>query len=142
MTPATITVSMSFSWLEMRVAEEKDRRKREAEIQKRLPHTLEDLHRMLVECVEAYTQEFGADSADVQLREGSVRATAHGLEVQVSADAALPGFRVDRRGEALSIEIGALPGDKLFYKHEERYLTEEQLTRLILDRVLFPELGE
>ncbi len=137
-----MALSMSFNWLELRITEEKDRRKREAEIQKRLPHALEDLHRMLAECVQAYTDEFGAESAGVQLREGSVRVAAHSLEVQVSTDAGLPGFRVDRSGEALSIEIGALPGDKLFYKHEERYLTEEQLTKLILDRVLFPELGE
>ncbi len=133
---------MAFNWLEMRIAEEKERRKREAEIQQRLPRALEDLHQMLTECVQAYSDAFGGDSAGVRVRDGRIRITAQELEVEVSAVASLPGFQVERGGESIAIEIGALPGDKLFYKHEDRYLTEEQLTKLILDRVLFPNLGE
>jgi hypothetical protein len=38
--------------------------------------------------------------------------------------------------------LGTLPGDRLLFKHEEQYLTVEQLTRLILDPALFQNLGE
>ena len=35
-----------------------------------------------------------------------------------------------------------LPGDRVFYKYGEQFLTMEQLTKLILDRVFFPKLAE
>jgi hypothetical protein len=40
------------------------------------------------------------------------------------------------------IEVGLLPGDKLFYRDQDQFVTMEELTRRILDRALFPKLGE
>jgi len=39
------------------------------------------------------------------------------------------------------IEVGLLPGDKLFYRDQDEFITGEELTRRILDRALFPKLG-
>jgi hypothetical protein len=40
--------------------------------------------------------------------------------------------------------VGVLPSDKLYYRdcEQDKYLTMEELTRRILDRVLFPKLRE
>ena len=45
---------------------------------------------------------------------------------------------------SLAIEVGVLPSDNLFYRDREQdlYLTLEDLTKRILDRVLFPKLTE
>jgi hypothetical protein len=40
------------------------------------------------------------------------------------------------------IEVGLLPGDKLFFRDHDEFLTMEELTRRILDRAFFPKLGE
>jgi hypothetical protein len=62
--------------------------------------------------------------------------------VDVTVAPALPGFRIERGGEPLEIVVGILPGDKLFYRDGDQYLTMEELTRRILDKALFPKLGE
>jgi hypothetical protein len=42
----------------------------------------------------------------------------------------------------LEIVVGLLPGDMLFYRDGDKYLTMEELTRRILDQALFPKLAE
>jgi hypothetical protein len=59
----------------------------------------------------------------------------------VSALAKPPSLHIDRSGDVLDIEVGLLPGDKVFYKDGEEFLTMEELTRRILDRALFPKLA-
>ena len=58
----------------------------------------------------------------------------------------LPGIQIDNGngGDPLLIEIGLLPGDKLFFRDraQDQYVTMEDLTRRILDREFFPKLGE
>ena len=63
-------------------------------------------------------------------------------KVEMSIVASLPGFRIDRGGDPLMIEVGLLPGDKLFFRDQDQFVTMEELTRRILDRALFPKLGE
>ena len=65
-------------------------------------------------------------------------------KVEVSAVPELPGFRIERGELAMEIEVGLLPSDKLFYRDREadKYINMEELTRRILDRVLFPALRE
>ena len=55
---------------------------------------------------------------------------------------ALPGFRIERGGEPLEIVVGILPDQNLYYRDADKYLTMEELTRRILDKALFPKLGE
>ena len=145
------STGMSFQWLDMRITEEKERRQREAIVQERLPRALDELGRDLELCVDAYRAAFGAEAAeirkygsDVQVtvrnqREGQWQQSAH---VRVQAVSALPGFRIENGSQPVEVQVGTLPGDKLLFKYGEQYLTVEQLTRLILDPVLFPHLGE
>lgn len=133
---------MEFQWIGMRISEEQDRRRRENAILERLPGALEELREMLAVCIRAYNEAFGPASAAIELAGGSLRVTGAGPAVQITVLAELPGFQVTRAGESFEIEIGLLPGDKLFYKFGEQYLTYDQLTRRILDRTLFPKLGE
>ena len=67
--------------------------------------------------------------------------TSPGAKIEMSIIASLPGFRIERGGEPLMIEVGLLPGDKLFYRDQDQFLTMEELTRRILDRALFPQAG-
>ena len=64
--------------------------------------------------------------------------------IEITSVPTMPGFQIDRGGSPLQIEVGMLPGDKIFYRDREKdqYLTMEELTRRILDRCLFPKLGE
>lgn len=142
---------MSFQWLDMRIAEEKERRERQATVQERLPRAFDEVYVHLQECVEAYQAAFGAESAEIRRHEADVQVTVRAeragqwqqcAQVCVQAVPALPGFRVENGGEPLQIHLGTLPGDRLLFKHEEQYLTVEQLTRLILDPALFQNLGE
>src|SRR5579872_5161766 len=144
---------MSFQWLQMRITEEQDRRKREAVILSRLPQALEELHGLLGSCVEAYTQSFGKESAEIELLPSNLRITIRQeiegtwqehSKIEVHVVPTIPGFQVDRPGEPMVIEIGVLPGDKVFYRDREsdQYLNMEELTRRILDRGFFPKLGE
>jgi hypothetical protein len=142
---------MSFQWFQLRVQEEQERREREAQILARLPRALEEAHRHLAGCVEAYADAFGPESADIHLQASKIRITVREeqegkwqqrAKVEVSMIPSLPGFRIERGGEPLMIEVGLLPGDKLFYRDQDHFLTMEELTRRILDRALFPKLGE
>ena len=64
--------------------------------------------------------------------------------IEIVGMPAIPGFQIDRAGSPMVIEVGMLPDDKLFYRDREQdqYLSMEELTRRILDRALFPKLGE
>ena len=64
--------------------------------------------------------------------------------MDVIGDPQLPGLQVQREGSTMSIQIGILPGDRLFYLDvgADQYLSMEELTRKILDRLLFPKLRE
>jgi len=142
---------MGFQWLGMRIQEEQDRRQREAQILERLPRALEETYRQLASCVEAYAGAFGPESADILLQGSKIRITIRDeqdgkwqqrTKIEMSIVSSLPGFRIDRGGEPLMIEVGLLPGDKMFYRDKDEFLTVEELTRRILDRAFFPKLGE
>ncbi len=136
----------------MRISEETDRRQREALIHERLPLALEEVHNALARCVETYREAFGTDSAEVR-SEGSTRLRVLVREqqngrwqesgvVDIKIDNTIPGFHVDRSGDPLVLEVGILPGDRVFYRDPEKdqYLTMDDLTRRILDRCFFPKL--
>jgi hypothetical protein len=133
---------MSFQWLQIRITEEKERRERERVILERLPRALEELRASLGICVDAYNEAFGADSVSLALQEGTLRMIAGGGKIEIVTDESLPGFRVERGSDPLMIQVGVLPGDKLFYRDGDKYLTAEEMTRRILDRTLFPRLVE
>ncbi|HLH19594.1 MAG TPA: hypothetical protein VKX45_20385 [Bryobacteraceae bacterium] len=137
---------MPFQWLEMRIAEERDRRRREAEIHARLAPAMEELHRLLAGCLDAYNREFGVAAATIaaDARGFTIRVEEPPGEVRVDAVQDLPGFHIRRGETVLPVEIGLLPGAKLFYRDQQadQYLTMDELTRKILDRVLFPKLRE
>ena len=149
---ATIeSTPMSFQWLQMRITEEQDRRHREAQILERLPRVLDEVHRALVVCVDAYVAAFGAEAVEISYQSQKIRVTVREEQdakwekvgkVEVTTFPKLPGLHIDRNGSALDIEVGVLPGDKIFYKDAEEFLTTEELTRRILDLLLFPKLGD
>jgi hypothetical protein len=135
----------------MRVQEEQERRDREARILARLPRALDETYKHLAECIKIYTDAFGPESADIHLQASKIRMTIREeqegkwqqrAKVEISIVGSLPGFRVERTGEPLMIEVGLLPGDKLFYRDQDEFITMEELTRRVLDRALFPKLGE
>jgi len=144
---------MSFQWLEMRIIEEQERREREAQILERLPRALDELYGALTWCIENYTTAFGTESAEMTLQNGrihiSIREEQDGKwqqcsRVDVSAVPSVPGFQIERGNEPLIIEVGMLPGEKVYYRDRvlDKYLSMEELTRRILDRALFPKLSE
>jgi hypothetical protein len=133
---------MSFQWLQIRITEEKERRERERAILDRLPRALEELRASLAICVDAYNEAFGADSASLVLEKGTMHMVAGGGKIEIVTDISLPGFRVERGSDPLLIQVGILPGEKLFYRDGDKYLTAEEMTRRILDRTLFPRLVE
>lgn len=145
---------MNFQWLEMRITEEKERRQKEAALLARLPRALEELGRDLSACVEAYQQAFGNESADILAMAHKIKVTVRDQKdgkwqqtgkVEITVNASVPGFQVDRGGaEPSMVEVGLLPDDKVFYRDrdQDRYLTVEELTRRMLDRSLFPKLAE
>jgi hypothetical protein len=135
----------------MRVQEEQERRQREGQILARLPRALEETHRHLADCIEAYVGAFGPESADIHMQASKIRITVREeqegkwqprAKIEISIIPSLPGFRIERGGEPLMVEVGLLPGDKLFYRDQDEFITGEELTRRILDRALFPKLGE
>jgi hypothetical protein len=141
---------MSFQWLDMRITEEQDRREREALILKSLPRVLEEVHEALMLCVESYVEAFGREAIEIDFQKQKIRVTVREqqdgrwekiAQVEITAVAKLPGIHIDRNGDPLDIEVGLLPGEKIFYKDVEEFLTTEELTRRILDRSLFPKLG-
>ncbi|HUP03347.1 MAG TPA: hypothetical protein VMU19_05130 [Bryobacteraceae bacterium] len=141
---------MSFRWLDMRIAEEKERRQRDALVQERLPRALDELRDNLKQCVADYCAAFGAEAAEAVPAGDSVQVTVRmrtggewreSARVLVSVIPEMPGFRVERGGKTVEIEVGTLPGDKLLFKHGEHYLTMDQVTQVILDPALFPDLA-
>jgi hypothetical protein len=137
---------MPFQWLDMRIGEELDRRQREADVLARLGPALDELQEVLGDCLKAYTAAFGASAASLRRETGGlvVRVADPPGQTRIVIDTRLPGFQVEREGAPLAVEIGILPGSKLFYRDSgaDQYLTMDQLTRRILDRVLFPKLRE
>ncbi len=144
---------MSFQWLGMRISEEQDRRRREAQILERLPQVLAELHAALALCLADYTAAFGTEAAEMTLQPTrlhiSIREEQEGKwqqisKVDISTVPSVPGFQIERGSEPLIIEVGLLPGDKSFYRDRslDKYLGMEDLTRRILDHALFPKLGE
>ena len=140
---------MAYQWLVMRISEENDRRKKEENTLQRLPTALDEVFSEVKDCVDEYKNSFGDDSVDLQRSTGKIRVVVHGekeARAEVVTSPKIPGFQVDRGvgGEPLMIEVGLLPGDKLYFRDLERdqYVTMEDLTRRILDRVFFPKLNE
>jgi hypothetical protein len=144
---------MSSQWLDMRIQEEQDRRRKESKILSLLPKGLEALHQQLAVCIEAYKAAFGAEAADISNLISKLRVTVRDEQggkwqtrskVDISLVSAPPAFRVERGDDAppLLIEIGLLPGDRISYRLNDQYLTEEDLCRHVLDRSLFPKLAE
>ena len=76
-----------------------------------------------------------------QQRDGKWEPTS---KIEIQVDTVLPGFKIDRAGLPLTIEVGILPGDKLYFRdsQEDQYVTTEEVTRRILDRGLFPKLPQ
>jgi hypothetical protein len=135
----------------MRINEEQERRQREDNIRNRLPSALQELHASLTECLDSYTEAFGARAATIQFGSGRVRIEIRDqaetkwvprAEILIANDLTIPGFRIERAGEPYLVHVGVLAGDKLFYQDGEDYITIEELTRRILDRALFPKLAE
>ena len=142
---------MSYQWLNMRITEESERRKKEASTLEKLPQALEEVRGAMKACIDAYTRTFGPETAQLQVsgqrmrlivREEQDGRWEQRSKVDVTVEAALPGFRIERGGEPLEILVGILPGEKLFYRDADQYLTMEELTRRILDKALFPKPGE
>lgn len=142
---------MSFQWLEMRIIEEHDRRTKEAKTLQSLPAVMDEVHGAIAECVDAYAAAFGKEAVELSYFLHKVRVTIRELKegkwekaakVEVSTTTKPPSLHIDRNGDAFDIEVGLLPGDKIFYKDAEQFLTLEELTRRIMDRALFPKLGD
>jgi hypothetical protein len=135
---------MSFQWLTMRIGEEKDRRAREAQILGRLPGAIDDLQRHLSTCIDEFAAAFGQDVARIAKTDRGLEVSAGAAGVEVVTDQELPGFQVRHTESTLAVQVGVLPGGKLFYfdAAADKYLSMEDLTRNILDRVLFPKLRD
>src|SRR5215472_13172224 len=144
---------MNTQWLGMRIQEEQDRRRKESKILELLPKGLEELHKQLAACLDAYKTAFGAESADISNLISKLRVTVREeqdgkwqtrAKVDISLVSAPAAFKVERGDDTppLLIEIGLLPGDRLSYRLNDQYLTEEDLSRQVLDRTLFPKLAE
>jgi hypothetical protein len=58
---------MAFQWLQMRIEEERERRELQAKHLERMPAALQEIHDYLAQCVQSYTENFGADSAKIVL---------------------------------------------------------------------------
>ena len=144
---------MAFQWLQMRIQEERERRELHEKHLERMPAALQEIHDDLVQCIQAYTENFGADSASIVLLPDRIQVTVReqrdgkwqrASKVEVISVPDLPGFRVERGEFSLEVEFGLLPSDKLFYmdREQDKYLTMEEFTKRILDRALFPALPE
>jgi len=135
----------------MRIKEEQERRQREAEVLARLPRAIEELQAELKGCIDEYRKAFGPESAEISGYLSRIRVTVREKregkwepisKIEIHIDPALPGFLVDCEGGQLTIEVGILPEDKIFYRDAklDQYVTADDLTRRILDRNLFPKL--
>jgi len=144
---------MSFQWLQLRIQEEKDRRQREVLTLQRLPLALEELHDILKQGLRPYTSSFGEDTVDIVFLQNRIKVTARDphdsrsqntSKVEVALAPDIPGFRIERGEKKLDVEVGILGSNNLFYRDRERdvYLNMEDLTKRILDPLLFPKLPE
>jgi len=140
---------MGYQWLEMRITEENERRQRETMTLDRLPSIMDEVNSAIAECTEAYREAFGKESIDLSYFLHKIRLTVReqkegkwekAARVEISTLTKPPSLHIDRNGDVIDIEVGILPGDKVFYKDGEKFLTMEELTRRILDRSLFPKL--
>jgi hypothetical protein len=128
----------------MRITEEQERRAREKQILDRLPGAVDELEESVKACLDGYTAAFPGDPAEPDRDGLRFAVTAAGGRVEVTATPELPGFEIASAGATQQIQIGILPGDRLFYLDvaSDRYLSMEELTKRILDRVLFPKLKD
>ncbi|MGO9893246.1 MAG: hypothetical protein ACLPX8_03410 [Bryobacteraceae bacterium] len=151
--PAAAGPPAAFQWLTSRIGEERERRRRETEIQDRLPEALHELHEVLSRCVDTYRDAFGRDAAEISFLASRIRVTvAEGkpnkagatpaLQVEVVIDVKVPGFTVRHGSDSLEIRVDIFSGGKPSYRDGDQYLNMEDLTRRILDPVFFPKLGE
>jgi hypothetical protein len=143
---------MSPQWLEMRIQEEQDRRRKESKTQELLPQAMEELHLQLSACVARYKEAFGAESADITNLISKLRVTVRDeqggkwqprgkIDVTVVSDP--PSFRIEQgEGEPLIIALGLLSGERFSYKLDDQFLTPEDVSRYVLDRLLFPKLKD
>jgi hypothetical protein len=142
---------MSFQWLHMRIQEEADRRKREAITLERLPIALEELYGILEQGIKEYRAVFGDETVESVMLPSRIRITTREqgaagwkslAEVEVVIEPDLPGFLVQRGETSTAVELGLLPSNNLYYRDREKdvYLTMEDVTRIVLDRTLFPKL--
>jgi hypothetical protein len=149
--PATGGPPPAFQWLTIRIGEERERRRRETEIQERLPDALHELYDVLSRCVETYRDAFGPGSADISFMASKIRVTVAdsksvkailigGIQMEIVIDNKIPGFMVHHGTDSLEIRVDILAGGKPSYRDGDHYLNMEELTRRILDRVLFPKL--
>src|SRR5450759_4960718 len=108
---------MAFQWLQMRIQEERERRERQANNLQRLPGALKEVYDHLAECIRNYTENFGADSADIVLLPNRIKVTVREeldgkwqtlSKVDVICDPDMPGFRVERGDYSLAVEVGLL----------------------------------
>jgi hypothetical protein len=139
-------------WLEMRIQEEQERRRKEAKTQEMLPQALEELHRQLEECVARYKEAFGTESADITNLVSKLRVTVREEQggkwqprgkIDIALVTAPPAFKIESGdGEPTTIGLGLLGEDRFSYRLNDQYLTPEDLSRYILDRAFFPKLVE
>lgn len=142
---------MSYQWLDMRITEEADRRQREAKTLACLPGAFQELRGAIAVCLSAYCEAFGAASAELTETPAGLRVTAYDrgpagrvehARVDVSLVTELPGIRITSGAEPVLIDMGVMPDGEVFYRLHGSFLTMEDVTRSVLDRVLFPKLGE
>lgn len=135
---------MSFQWLQMRIGEEKERRDREAQVLARLPRAIDELEGSLRSCLKAVAEAFGGDAAQLSRKDLDLLVEGDGGAVEVATILELPGIEIRRGDTRRQLQIGTLPGDRVYYLDltADQYLAMDELTRLILDRVLFPKLKE
>lgn len=136
---------MSFQWLTMRISEENDRRERENAVLARLEEVFLELRAHLAECVETYNQAFAGAPARLEDLPGPVRTiriSANDQQVEMSLDHTVPGFQIDQPSGRKSVITGVLPGGNMYYRDVDKYLSLEEVTKMVLDRTLFPKLKD
>jgi hypothetical protein len=140
---------MGQQWLDMRIVEERERREREAATLAMLPTALGELHATVEECVRDFDRTFGPGAAEARLEGGRIHVEVRDQQggkwvarppVFISLIPELPGFLVEAGTETLRVEIGSVPGGHYYYRVGDDYITLDELTRLMLDKVLFPRL--
>ena len=143
---------MSPQWLEMRIQEEQDRRHKETKTQELLPQAMEELHQQLAACIARYKEAFGPESAEITNLVSKLRVTVRDEQggkwqprskVDITLVSNPPSFKVEAgEAEPLIIALGILSGERFSFKLGDQFLTPEDVSRHILDKVLFPKLGE